>query len=182
MSESIIVSIGGPDALSLDASFADILCFGETTDVVVSATGGVPPYQGAFSPLQSSLIITGAIDGPLSGGVPKAVEIYVIEDVADLSIYGLGSANNGGGTDGQEFTFPSGSANAGDYIYVSSSSSGVAGFTNFFGFAPNYSSFALGINGDDAVELFKNGSVVDVFGDINVDGSGQAWDLSLIHI
>ena len=28
-----------------------------------------------------------------------------------------GSANNGG-TDGQEFTFPSGSANAGDYIYV----------------------------------------------------------------
>ena len=176
LSESIIVSIGGPDALSLDASFADILCFGETTDVVVSATGGVPPYQGAFSPLQSSLIITGAIDGPLSGGVPKAVEIYVIEDVADLSIYGLGSANNGGGTDGQEFTFPSGSANAGDYIYVSSSSSGVAGFTNFFGFAPNYSSFALGINGDDAVELFKNGSVVDVFGDINVDGSGQAWD------
>ena len=52
----------------------------------------------------------------------------------------------------------------------------MAGFTNFFGFAPNYSSFALGINGDDAVELFKNGSVVDVFGDINVDGSGQAWD------
>ena len=106
LSESIIVSIGGPDALALDASFADILCFGKNTDVVVSATGGVPPYQGAFSPLQSSLIITGAIDGPLSGGVPKAVEIYVIEDVADLSIHGLGSANNGGGTDGQGVYFP----------------------------------------------------------------------------
>ena len=61
LSESIIVSIGGPDTLALDASFADILCFGETTDVVVSATGGVPPYQGAFSPLQSSLIITGPL-------------------------------------------------------------------------------------------------------------------------
>ena len=82
-------------------------------------------------------------------------------------------------TDGQRVYFPFFVTQAPmppDYIYVSSSSSGVAGFTNFFFFAPNYSSFALGINGDDAVELFKNGSVVDVFGEINVDGSGQAWD------
>ena len=57
---------------------------------------------------------------------------------------------------------------------MSSNSSGVAGFTNFFGFAPDYNTFALSINGDDAVELFKNGIAVDVFGNINVDGSGQA--------
>ena len=34
----------------------------------------------------------------------------------------------------------------------------------------------MSINGDDAVELFMNGAVVDVFGDINVDGTGQPWD------
>ena len=35
---------------------------------------------------------------------------------------------------------------------------------------------AVAINGDDAVELFYNGNVIDTFGDINVDGSGTDWD------
>jgi hypothetical protein len=43
----------------------------------------------------SDLIITGVIDGPLTGGVPKAIELYAINTIADLSIYGLESANNG---------------------------------------------------------------------------------------
>ena len=55
--------------------------------------------------------------------------IICLSDIGDLSEYGLGSANNGGGTDGQEFTFPSVSVNQDEYIYVSSNSSGVAGFT-----------------------------------------------------
>ena len=96
------------------------------------------------------LVITGVIDGPLSGGIPKAVELFVINDVADLSTCGVGFANNGGGTDGQEFTFPEGStATAGSYIYVASES---VGFSNFFGFAPTYTSGSAGINGDDAID------------------------------
>ncbi|NDV90720.1 ExeM/NucH family extracellular endonuclease [Alteromonas sp. 345S023] len=127
----------------------------------------------AFSANASDLVITGVIDGPLSGGVPKAVELYVVNDIADLSVYGLGSANNGGGTDGEEFTFPAQSASAGSYIYVASETEG---FTAFFGNAPDFESSAMGINGDDAVELFENEVVVDTFGDINVDGSGETWD------
>ena len=34
----------------------------------------------------------------------------------------------------------------------------------------------MGINGDDAIELFCNGAVVDIFGDINTDGTGQSWE------
>ena len=34
----------------------------------------------------------------------------------------------------------------------------------------------MSINGDDAVELFENGNVIDTFGDINVDGNGEAWE------
>lgn len=122
---------------------------------------------------QSDLIITALFDATLTGGVPKGVEIYVINDIADLSTYGIGSANNGGGTDGEEFTFPVASATAGDFLYVSSDS---ANFNAFFGFDSDYVSAALGINGDDAIELFQNGVVVDLYGDINVDGSGQAWE------
>lgn len=118
------------------------------------------------------LIISGVIDGPLTGGVPKAVEFYVLNDIADLSLYGFGSANNGGGSDGQEYTF-TGLASAGEYIYIASDT---AGFNSFFGFNPNDTASAANINGDDAIELFFNGSVVDVFGEIDVDGTGQPWE------
>ncbi|GLS24822.1 ExeM/NucH family extracellular endonuclease [Marinibactrum halimedae] len=123
----------------------------------------------------ADMVISGVFDGTLPGGVPKGVELYVTEDINDLSQYGVGSANNGGGSDGEEFTFPAISVSAGSYIYVTSED---AAFEEFFGFTPDiaYTSSAAAINGDDAIELFKNGSVIDVFGDINVDGSGQSWD------
>jgi hypothetical protein len=47
----------------------------------------------------SGLVLTGVIDGPLPGGLPKAIALFVRADIADLSVYGLGRANNGGGTD-----------------------------------------------------------------------------------
>lgn len=120
------------------------------------------------------LVITAAFDGPLPGGLPKGIELYVVNDIPDLSIYAIGSANNGGGTDGEEFTFPADAVTAGTYLLVGSED---VEFLNWFGSAPDYNAgSALGINGDDAVELFQNGVVIDVFGDINVDGSGTDWD------
>jgi hypothetical protein len=131
--------------------------------------GGTPTQAQS-----SDLIITGVIDGPLTGGLPKAVEFYVRNNITNLSSYGFGSANNGGGSDGQEFTFPAASVSAGAFIYVATEATG---FSNFFGFAPTYiNQNAPGINGDDAIELFQNGAVVDVFGNINVDGTGQPWE------
>ena len=126
-----------------------------------------------FAAPADDLIITAVYDGPLSNGTPKGVELYAVNDIPDLSIYGLGSANNGGGSDGQEFTFPADSVTAGTFIYVASESTG---FTSFFGFAPDYTTGAMAINGDDAIELFANGSVSDVFGDINTDGTGEPWE------
>jgi uncharacterized protein len=131
---------------------------------------------GATFATNAQLIITGVIDGPLSGGTPKAVEFYATDDIADLSVYGFGSASNGGGTDGEEFTF-SGSASKGDFLYVATEATN---FTNFFGFAPTFTNGnAPNINGDDAIELFKNGSVIDVFGEITyAGGTGalQPWN------
>lgn len=109
----------------------------------------------------SDLIISGVIDGPLSGGLPKAVEIYVVNDIPDLSIYGFGSANNGGGSDGEEFIFAPVAVSAGTFLYVASE--GVE-FADFFGFAPDFVNAAANINGDDAIELFQNDTVADIFG------------------
>lgn len=119
------------------------------------------------------LIITGVYDAGLTGGTPKGVELYVVNNIADLSIYGLGSANNGGGTDGKEFTFPADAVSAGSFIYVATEA---PNFNTFFGFDPTYTDGSMAINGDDAVELFLNDVVIDLFGDIDTDGTGESWD------
>ncbi|MCG8332322.1 MAG: plastocyanin/azurin family copper-binding protein [Chitinophagales bacterium] len=125
----------------------------------------------------TDLLLTGVYDGPLPGGQPKGIELYVLNDIADLSIYGVGSANNGGGTDGEEFTFPAQAVTAGTYLYLTADE---VQFNAFFGFDADFidegNSSSMGINGDDAIELFMNGEVVDVFGDIDQDGTGTAWE------
>lgn len=131
-------------------------------------------FSFAIASFGQDLIITGVYDGPLSGGTPKGIELYVLNDISDLSAYGVGSANNGGGSDGEEYTFPNDAVTAGSFIYVTAN---LTEFNSFFGFDANYDAgSAMGINGDDAVELFKDSSVIDTFGDINTDGTGEPWD------
>lgn len=125
-------------------------------------------------PVANSMVITGIVADSVPGR-PHAIELYVTEDIADLTQYGLGSANDGGGSDGEEFTFPAGSANQGDFIYLAETA---APFTSFFGFNADYVSAAVSFDGDDAVELFFNGSVIDAYGEQNTDGRGEDWDYS----
>ncbi len=122
---------------------------------------------------QSNLVITAVYDGPLSGGFPKGIELYATDAIADLSTYGIGVANNGGGSDGQEYTFPADAIAAGAYIYVTPDA---AGFMTFFGFEANYIDNIMNVNGDDPIELYQNGVVVDVFGDVALDGTDEPWE------
>ena len=105
------------------------------------------------------LYIAGVIDGPLPGGLPKGVTVCASQTILDLSIYGLGSANNGGGTDGEEYTFPAVCMEAGDCLFIASDTSGP---TNFFGCAPFDTDSAVNINGDDAIELFCGLSLIHI--------------------
>ncbi|MCB0691828.1 MAG: hypothetical protein KDC16_09295, partial [Saprospiraceae bacterium] len=132
---------------------------------IISSTSGIGQCN--------DLYIAGVIDGPLTGGVPKGVQVCAINDIADLSIYGIGVANNGGGTDGQEYTFPAVPLLAGECFFVASES---PNFNAWFGCDPDDTSSSIDMNGDDAVELFCSGNVVDLFGDINTDGTGTAWE------
>lgn len=124
----------------------------------------------------SDLIISGVIDGDNSSGQPKAIELYVLNDIADLSEYSLESANNGAGPGTPEFTFPAVSANAGDYIYIVDDG-GISDFNTYFGFSADYDdNNVASINGDDAIILYRSGSIVDVFGQVGTDGTGEPWE------
>ena len=119
------------------------------------------------------LLVSGVLDATLpDDGLPKMIELYAFNDIEDLSEYGVGSANNGEGSDGVEFVL-SGSILEGENLYISST---MDEFVQWFGFEPDFVNSVAEINGDDAVELFKNDEVVDVFGEIDVDGTGEPWE------
>ena len=138
-----------------------------TADQLVAVSGNV------FGPPTNSLVIIGVYDGPNTGGIPKGVELYALADIADLSLYGISSVTNGGGSNGStiEFTFPADALTAGQSIFVATEATE---FTNFFGFAPNYTTGVVGINGDDAIELYDNGVIIDTFGTVDCDPNAAA--------
>ncbi len=130
---------------------------------------------GIVPTLTNALVITAIFDGPLSGGVPKGVELYALADIADLSTFGIGSASNGGASAGVEFTFPADALTAGEFIFVSSDDTGAQAF--FASSATNYNAGSvMGINGDDVIELFEFGQLIDSYGEVGVDGTGEAWE------
>lgn len=143
-------------------------CLCVTVSLTLSSTG--------------SLIITGVFDGPLPGGDPKGVELFATTDITDLAEFALGVANNGGGTDGVETVLPSQALSSGSFFFVATEDQD---FAQWFGSAPGHvGGNGINHNGDDAIELFwdSTGSfagdevVIDIFGDINVDGTGTPWD------
>ena len=82
------------------------------------------------------LIITGVVDGSLSGGTHKALELYVVNNISDLSIYGVESVTNGNASgNAPEFTFPADQVTAGTFIYIESvSGTNPTAFNDFFWF------------------------------------------------
>ena len=93
-----------------------------TGDVTVSSTGvtdeTIAVSGKVFGEITNSMIITGAYDGSLTGGTPKGIELYVLKDIADLSLFGISSVSNGGGSTAGtiEFPFPSEAATAGTFL------------------------------------------------------------------
>lgn len=122
------------------------------------------------------MVLTGVFDGPLPGGVPKLIEIYVINDIPDLSLFGVESANNGAASIGAaEYTFPAGAKTAGSYIYLGFDNN-TGGFNTYFGVDLDYADNVANNNGDDAILLYKNTTVIDVFGVAGTDGTGEPWE------
>ena len=55
---------------------------------------------------------------PSFGSTGKAIHVRANADIPDLSVYGIGVANNGGGSDGEEYSFDAISVLAGEDILV----------------------------------------------------------------
>ena len=131
--------------------------------------------------LTNALSLQGVMDFtvPSGGSDGKAIHLVATADIADLSVYGIGVANNGGGTDGMEYTLDSLSAVAGDDILIARSVEAMQAY-----FADCFTEFEIVMvansdisqNGDDAIELYSDSLVIETFGDVDSDGTGQPWE------
>lgn len=137
--------------------------------------------DGSCAYPSGALDLVGVIDFTVPGGgsAGKAIHLVALEDIADLSVFGIGVANNGGGSDGEEYSLCSEAAMAGDDILIVRDEVVMASY-----FADCYDEFELvcvgsddiSQNGDDAIELFELGVVIETFGEVDIDGTGQAWE------
>jgi len=118
---------------------------------------------------------------PSAGNDGKAIHVLATSDIADLSVYGIGTAGNGGGTDGLEYSFDAISVTAGDNILVARTLSAMESYFTTAGYNLFdhilLASTAINGNGNDAIELFKNGSVVETFGEINFEGGSSNFSM-----
>ena len=128
----------------------------------------------------SSLSLQGIIDFtvPSAGSDGKAIHVVATENIPNLAYYGIGVANNGGGTDGEEYNFDAQSLAAGQHVLTARS---VDAMNAYMDASTIYdvvmvASSSIGQNGDDAIELYMGGALVEVYGDPDVDGTGEAWE------
>ena len=107
-----------------------------------------------------NLSLQGILDLTVPSGVNdgKAIHLVATDSIADLSIYGIGVANNGGGTDSIEYIFPVMSVNTGESILLCRDSSAMASYFDAcfieFDHVLQANSF-IDQNGNDAIELFR---------------------------
>ena len=156
-------------------SGSNMLVYTSNSEIYGFATVAEPELQ----PLELKGIMD--FDTPDRDVTGKAIHLYANQYIENLSnyCYGIGVANNGGGSNGQEYTFPSMSVDAGSHILVCRSKDTMDNYmnaSNIFDYVLQDNTSEISQNGDDAIELFKDGVVIETFGDINRDGTGLAWE------
>lgn len=132
-----------------------------------------------FSP---GLEFKGIMDLNHGGGKNlRAYHLFALQDIPDLSVFGAGIASNGQATsDGVEIAFPSMAVSAGEHILVIRDldvANAQAYFESCYGkFDHVIPDTGVTSNGDDTIELFKNNILIETYGQLGVDGTGQVWD------
>ena len=131
------------------------------------------------SSLSNALSLKGIIDFtvPSGGNDGKAIHLVANLDITDLSVFGIGLAYNGGGSNGQDFSIAEMSVSSGDQILLANSPDAIGVyFGDCVGSFDHIVDVSINFNGDDAIELFEQGVVIQTFGDVDVDGTGEVWE------
>lgn len=191
LSDTQIVIPVGETSGSIDISIVDDLIAEGAESIEVSIESLENGTDGTEGPLNFSLVDNDVftdltLKGVLAvrwstepgGNSGKALHFRATADIPDLSVYSVGIANNGGGSDSIEYTFPAMSVSAGEDILLAREDASISTYFDACSSEFEYiiQSDAMNHNGNDAIELYSGTAVIETFGDVNVDGVGQPWE------
>ncbi|MCP4445611.1 MAG: lamin tail domain-containing protein [Myxococcales bacterium] len=157
-------------------------------DAAVTTVDATPPSADAV-PAVTVLVISEIVDADLTGGLPKFVELTNLgTGTLDLSEFSIGVFSNGSFTinSGASTTLDGTLAPEASYVvsFETGDAAGSSSFRTVYGFDADHLGFNAVINGNDTIVLFLgaatgNGSdatIVDIYGLIGTDGTGEAWE------
>ncbi len=154
-------------------------------DGAVSSAGAMDIQQILFAsesinPTTNALMLQGIMDFtvPEGGSGGKATHLYANEDIADLSVYSVQMYANGGTNATATTQLPALAVTAGQHILIAREVEVMEAYLNAsvtFDHVIDGGSFPSG-NGDDVVELVMDGSGIEAYGVIGVDGDDEAWN------
>jgi opacity protein-like surface antigen len=137
----------------------------------------------AIAAANADLIVSEVVDAPLPGGNPKYVEITntgatdFTFGVGGIIVQSNASSDLDVDVDLSGVTIPAGVS----YVIQSSANDGQFEFELTYGLiigtdiAGQYTPAFFG-NGDDRYIISNDGALLDIYGDIDTDGSGTAWE------
>ncbi len=129
---------------------------------------------------QDGLIISEIVDGTNTGGNPKYVEIYNAHATNSYSLSGLQIRRYANGsTDPANVDLDATATLApGETWVVANGDFDPAWGGAFTTATPDQTNGNISGNGDDVYELYNTntGKVIDVYGEVGVDGSGTPWE------
>ena len=118
----------------------------------------------------------GNVDGA-GGSDGKFIHLVANADIADLSMYSMKLYANANTSSNSTFTFEAGtSASAGDHILVARSIAVLTAYMDYAVFDQSIESSFPNWNGDDSVELYMNDELIETYGSVGTDGTGEAWE------
>ena len=129
----------------------------------------------------SCLIISEVVDGTLTGGVPKWIEI-TNTSTADFTFSegGVIVQSNVSGDVNVDVDLTGVTILAGQsFVVCSTSSGGQSAFESTYGFPANLYTGAYFGNGDDRyiiTDTADGSNLLDIYGEFGVDGTGEVWE------
>lgn len=133
-------------------------------------------------PLIQPMILGGLIDMTLpNDNEVKGIELWVNQDINDLSNYAIEISYDGGGSNSFMTRFPNKKVSSGEKILITPD---INTYSDYFGNCfQNYDEIinlptnsGFDFDGNDAISLYFNNEIIERFGHPDIDGSGTAWD------
>ncbi len=129
-------------------------------------------FDYTVSAVASGDLFISEVADPADEYTGRFVEIYNPSS-SDISLTGWQIRRYANGNTTSSDVDLSGTLAAGQAYVIAYDS---VAFNTFYGFYPNTSSGSITGNGDDVYELFNGSSVIDIYGEVGVDGTGELWE------